>query len=328
MVMPVASEAWNNTHVSGVGTGWERNRLLLFGIKQALTTGLGAWTVVSSCVGYWNPVDLKYDWFYGNTDYWTSPTGIRWLIAGERSWIVLQQAGMGAGAFQICLDLNTEGDGNTAKDTFTYVISYSGSFTGGSSAARPTAPDEWSIGEVEFAYNPGGPPSGTGGANVMKTTSGKCTRVYTSNAGGAQHNMWIIEEPKNISAWWTTPYITFIGRTLFTYANFCDLAGLRNECNDWYLTNLYSTSEGSGNNALGRLALFSTADYNGEWICGTIGLVCYASSVKGWFGDIRDMWWVSDDLAKGTYMPGDGSRDFVVLGNILQPWDRSVIIFD
>ena len=68
------SKTWRKTHIDvAVNEGpvaqnsqstWDRqNRQLLFEIKEALITGLSAWTVVRSC-GY-----QSGSWSYGNADY-------------------------------------------------------------------------------------------------------------------------------------------------------------------------------------------------------------------------------------------------------------------
>jgi hypothetical protein len=213
---------------------------------------------------------------------------------------------------------------------FTFVISYSAGFTGGSTTARPTATDEYVVGSSYLVSDFGA--AQAMGANVMKTTSGKCTRIFISAQSGIYKGVFIFEEPKNVPSWWDKPYIacakggTAGGGFPFTYGNFNTAANLVAEVETWNGA-AYVTAEGAGD-VLGKSTQFSTADYNNEWICGTVGLLASSANPRGFLGEMRDIWWVSDDLPDGTYMPSDGSKQFVVIGDILQPWDGSAIVFD
>jgi hypothetical protein len=272
--------------------------------------------------------ELDTTWKFGAADYWDVRGAVRWATGvANHSWIVLQQVGMCSGHFQLCLDMNTTSDGDLSSANCTAVVSPSGSFTGGSLTARPVASDECSFGTVSHFPQGGSTVSGSGGY-VLKTSNGKCTRIYSSTSGNVEYCMWLIEEPKNTPTWWTAPWIAYMGarNRYVTYQSFVEAASFYARCDSVFFP-MYATTEGAGD-SLGQYPSFGTADYNNEWFCGTIGLLANDASRKGWLGEIRDMWWVSDDLPRGTYMPGDGSRDFVVLGNILQPWDGSAIIFD
>lgn len=317
MTAPVATETWNNLHVSVVGGGDEdeRNRELMFKIKDALITGVdqGEWTVVSSSD------HITAD----ANDNWTVDTDLVWAAAGSaHSWIVLQQAGMGGGSFQFCIDLAYV---DTSTEKAFFLVSYSDGFAGGTTEDRPTANDEQNI----ASNNYWGPSNDvvTKGANILKTESGKCTRIIISD-DGSDSGFWFVEEPKDAKSWWTTPYLGWVSAGLQPrYVTFQEASYAKARI-DGEEVECYISCEGFHSNALPQDILFATSDYNGEWVCCPAGIVSNSTSRRGRIGEIRDWWWISDDLNTGDYMPGDASKLFVVINDLLQPWDGSNIVFD
>lgn len=312
MTAPVALETWNNIHVTAVGANRElRNRDLLFKIKEALITGNGAWTVVRSSNG------VTAD----DSDNWNADTDLVWAVAGSaHSWIVLEQAGMGAGSLQWCIDLNYA---YNYTSYITPLVSYSGGFSGGDINDRPIVSDERNIRygnewTVNSLY--------TKGANILKTTTGKCTRVFINENGSIGASM-LVEDPKDVSDWWDTPFIGRIGRFALSYAFLQEASSLAVLVGS-VAVQCYATCEGFQSNALPQNILFATSDYNGDWVCCPPGLMVNSTIRRGRPGAIRDMWFVSDNLNDGDYMPGDSSRGFVVVGDVLLPWDGSVMIID
>lgn len=320
MAAPVAIETWNNLHISATAAALnDRRRELMFKIKDALITGVnqGEWTVAASS-----------DSVVADTnDNWIAETNLVWNTAGNiHSWIVLQQAKMGGGFFQLCIDLNYV---YISSNKAEFYVSHSGAFVNGTITNRPTATDEQFVNyNTQSSWGPGTNLVSMG-ANILKTTSGKCTRVLV-NIDGDIYGYWIIDEPKDKRDFWDTPYIALVtgeGRIpsydyYFNYAIFHAQVDAENlKC--------FLTCEGFGiKQALPEDVLFGTSDYNSEWVCCPAGIMSNSTTRRGRLGEVKDWWWVSDNLNTGDCMPGDASKAFVVIGEMLQPWDGSAMVID
>ena len=64
--------------------------------------------------------------------------------------------------------------------------------------------------------------------------------------------------------------------------------------------------------------------FNGAWGLGAIGLVGVAPMAGG-FAGIPDQWW-GNVAVRGQGFPGDASNQFVQIGDMITPWNRSTLL--
>jgi len=283
-------------------------RQLMWEIKDALISSPGAWTVISSC-GH-----NGSNFVYGNTDYWTSAARVWWQYNSEFSWIVLQNSAIASG-FQLLIVCF--GTSACAPETASFYISFGAGFIGGTTTARPTATDERSIKTTTSLWTSAS--SVNRGVQVFKSDDGECTRFYTTH-NATLNQMWMFDKAISTNPKWTIPVLILGGNTP-TYGGLVDSRVAVTKWGNVSSTAVWFATEGVGTTGpLGRQAGFATADVWGNWICTPIDVV-YAAiyADPGILGKVRDLWFTSDDLVDGDYFPGDGSKQFVVLGDLVQP---------
>jgi hypothetical protein len=147
---------------------------------------------------------------------------------------------------------------------------------------------------------------------------------------GELFGMWYFEKPKGSPSGWTTPLFAKIN-VFPSYANFINAT---TGINVLYLGELrpsYAicevTEEATPDaTALGEDPMFQKPDPTGAWTITYIGVACSSRVFRGFYGYFYDWWFVPASLPTGDYLRGSGEPyRFVVLGNMLQPFDGTVI---
>lgn len=189
----LTEKTWNRierTSVTGVYNPLNSCRSAIWHIKDALITGDGAWTVVGSCDGSTYGMDAVDRWVdYGDLVY-----------GSNRSWIVLQQSGMGSSFAQLCLFTTS----NTNYTTLNVYWSEDVAFTGGDTTTAPDASGKltlcsdssnW-IGFASSGYTT------NYRINVYKTSDGSCSRIMMGRVQGPYLvSGWILDTIKNPVSW-------------------------------------------------------------------------------------------------------------------------------
>ena len=177
MALPTQKFTWNYQHTvietsdpeipalqnyANVAVYDSQIRLLIYRLKQLLTHVSGGWSCVQSC-GYRSDTP---GWYADANDNWDAPEAVRFNEGGSQySWMVLQNDNIKTG-FQLLLSCHYSA---AETQSFQLWFSHSGSFTGGTTSARPTAPDEYYV---------------DSGSNLVDGTSFRRTvHVLTSTVG-------------------------------------------------------------------------------------------------------------------------------------------------
>lgn len=326
MALPTLIKTWQyNVNITdAVSTGGYGTTM--FAWKQALTGfGSNPWTVVSSSKG---------DGTFGAVDHWVDVASCNIHGNGvNHSWIVLQQAALAGGAFQMCVDLKKTG-GNQSS-IMEVVISEGGLFTAGSATARPTATDEvltsegvgqsmWTGGQ-NLTVNPGR-------MHIQMSTDGKITRwwIYVAGAG---HSFYSIEEPKNPVSGWTTPWICVApvnryAATAYTpsYIYLNDINVLTSVRYNGAKHNVFLTSEGFVSSMCGQTQTYANDLDGNSWPFFPIGIFCTTAAARGRHGALTDIWWGSVTRGDGDNYPADVSRQFVQVGDLIAPWNGTLML--
>ena len=319
MTLPSLSKTWqfdvNNT--GGVNSsGTEDCQRTLFGIKESLKAfGSNPWTVWGSSNGATG---------FGNndaTDRWTDYTKLVWHTEGSEnhSWIVLKQAGIGAG-FQLCLNL-----GNYDRSKMNIVMSPSAGFNSdGDLQNRPTAADEVVVSLTSDGWGPANS-AFTLKWHLMQSTDGECTRLIICRSS-AVYGVWILDKPRDPITPWTNPCIGGVygngsGNT-GKYAAWNDIAThMKARITGTML--LYLTSE-SVLNGMWPEIITVPDDLDGSWPMLPIGLACSVAPNRGRKGTVYDLWWGSTGVTNGTTYPDDGTHQFAQFDHLIFPWDGSL----
>jgi len=324
MALPVLEKTYifdvNNTisvGASSVGYGE-----LLFQWKTFFITGSNAWTVVLSS-------DASTA---GASDLWVNAAACTTHAdpGGAHSWIVLQNDAISTG-FQMLVNLSdTGGGGNTIMDTF---ISEAAGFTGGTTTNRPTATDEvfsdldsdgqqWVDG-LDLTINPAQ-------FHMARSTDGEIWRFWAFVAGN-ETSLMSLEKPKAAVSGWTVPWVcVFPSRYSFgsdatsSYGSLNDLKANTFTRANSVDTRLFCTSEGAISSMLGQLQTSGADLDSGFFPFFPIGLFSDAAGSRGRLGALTDIWWGSTSPATGDHYPGDASRQFVQVGDLILPWDGGI----
>jgi hypothetical protein len=210
-------------------------------------------------------------------------------------------------------------------------------FTGGSTTSDPTASDQ-------FQLNAGGSSNlsyGSQNAKVayalhaMMSSDGQCTRVWVYSTGTFQ-SIWIIDQLKNYSTGWTTPWVVHTDYLLPTTGYWSTTTaytfGCVNNLNSggYEVTNLATQQflwTGEGPNNLVTLAYNAPNDLNSLYPMTPIGLYAPSSTspLRGRHGMWYDMWWgcAGPPFPAGQLYAGASAHAFVQIGPIIFPWDGS-----
>ena len=335
MAGPVATKTWTHINIdapwgigpavhpiSGCASGGEAQttgRQMLFNLVQALKASPGSWEVLSSC-GY---EEGGAPWVYDLSDNWTDASWIRFSSLSKRSWIVLRNTAISSEGegFQMLIDC----DNSCIVDTIHWWISPSAGFStvGFDEENPPTASDQYNIRNNERWTNLGLAYQ-TKGMSVFKTDDGACTRIYGHSAH-ATYISFFFERLSNANPAMVIPYYVLPGlvpNNTNLYAN----AYTRSSWNGVDGVACSFTSEGYGAGTLVESGPYEKADAFGNRLCTPVGITTISDSIlPGFLGRVDDLWLVNENLPDGAYYPDDGSRQFVVMGNLLQPSDGSLV---
>ena len=319
MALPTLEKTWqhdiNNVLSAANYTGTNAiGRQILLAIKNAMIGfATNPWVVVRSCDS--STAD--------NSDLWTDTTKIVGANPGSpRSWMVLQQDGLGSG-FQLLIDyVSTQ----SYYASMQLHVSPANGFTGGDATNRPTATDEITVGTA-FEFNPGSITS-AGRIHVMQSTDGECTRiVHTHNYSSVNYAqlLWTIEKPKSPVAHWTPPWLIALSGYFSNRNNLRETYLVDNENTKAYvdgaIRSLDWTVPYSNNQMLHAVNNFAD-EVSGDWPLYNIGLYCVSSPARGPKGELFDIWWgAKQDELQITHYPDDGTRQLCQFEHIVLPWN-------
>lgn len=313
-------------------------------IKEALIGAPGAWTVVSSC-GYNGSI-----WQAGASDYWTSATRVIWAATYPCSWIVLKNTAISSAGngFQLCMVCTGSA---TNVEYMEFYISGSGGFAGGTTGARPTASDELKIKEAASGDVWTNRSDGTLGGEyhvggvVFKTSDGEHTRIYSTDKHGTENYLFAFEKYESFYPSEAIPEPWFVIKGLpptysclfFGDVDFMGYSTFVNRASGTQLAKLSAIGQGGG--PLCVYNRFFLPDVFGKWSCFPVGLVtpygvALANAAPPYdsmlVGRIKDIWFLPTEyllpkFTTGDYYPDSASRQFVVMGDFLQPSDGSIV---
>lgn len=262
----------------------------------------------------------------------------RWLTTANivsTSWFLF---GNGNGS-QDCLYYSNSGQSN-----WFFVHSPGGLFTGGTSSARPTASDETVLYNNSFFGRGGGGSTPQFRCNMECSTDGQCLRMFYFTGGIAFGNV-LFEAVEDPTPGWATPNVAVVdknGVDAFTDQNVGAVDRWMNELGgggtgimaSWGPAGampMTATFEGTGvAQVSGRSTPLTDTLTRKNGISGTyrmppsrFGLFRNNSggADDGWHGRVFDIWGVPHGLfAKGSTVPLDGSKQFVIIGDQMFPW--------
>lgn len=245
--------------------------------------------------------------------------------SSARSWIVLEQQ---ATKLQMLVDLNGT-DGSFPNDWGDVFWSNAAGFTGGSNTARPTATDEYpdaAAGHTTFTV---GGFFAAQRYHVFHSTDGCNTMVVGRNSAINVCTMWLLGRLASPAPGWSHPNVVCL-------TNGQGNPSVHHACGMSNLTTLPSYAEKQGGGwckvfqvaeATGPVvtlgAVASTPDdINSGWPVYPIGYYTEDATLFGPLGEWPDLWAPAKaGFADGDYFPDDGSRQAVMMGNYLFPWD-------
>jgi len=285
------------------------NRQLMWEIKEVLIAG--NWTVISS--SGWNGVDFTA----GAGDNWTAASNVNWTISGEHGWIVLQNNAIATG-FQILIDLTSS---ETATEFMDMWVSYASGFTGGSASARPSATDEWmSVNNAQWQSSA----ADNRGASCFLSSDGECSRIVTS-WNSSNIKLWAFEKFASPNPIWVRPALAIAAQN--ADSGTLSSENIPIETPVGVLNGFFTSSSNGGGSGI-NTSFLDGVDVGGNWVAPPVGLASKQTSFSGLMARLFDLWFVPSSLADGDYVPSGGSRQYVVLDNLLMPSDGSVVTID
>jgi hypothetical protein len=305
---------------------------LLFLTKEALVAK--GWVVMGSC-GYTPSGSPPFVAGMDGVDRWVTADNVggRPYINGyfdNFSWIVLRNtaiSAVGAG-YQICISVKFNFYRENVSPT-EIMESDGGGFVGGAVNARPTASDEVLLlsttdGAGNFTFDTADVPRGF---NLLVTPDRKMTRILFSSNGGTRVAMWCFEHMQSPKTWLDRTYVA--GGPFPLYANCNEAVGLYTRISGARGVPVYLSADGLGTaGALGKQAILGGADPNGNWMCSPVGCVGTLGLSTGYIGLLADAYWVHQNMANGDYYPNDGTRQWVVVGDIMHASDGGAVVLD
>jgi hypothetical protein len=302
-------------------------RKMIYLLKEALKTV--GWTVVGSCG--WDGVNVTAG--MDGVDRWIDMHAVTgtWTYAphvGKMSWIVLRNTAISADGAGYQIYLAPEMTSESMMYPIVLIESYGAGFTGGSVTVRPTASDQvpmLSTLNAGFSYYG----DAARGFNILSSADRSKTRIlFSSNAMGTLH-MWCFEKPQAAKTWWDKPCLAGYSETP-TYANLNEASiGLFTRAGVVSGIPAYLSADGFGTaGALGKQAILGGADPNGNWMCSPVGIVGTCAQSIGYMGRLSDAYWVHQNMANGDYYPNDGTRQWVVVGDIMHASDGGAVVLD
>ncbi len=253
---------------------------------------------------------------------------------GVHSWIVLEQAAIGC---QILFDW-ASGD---PEEVYLYM-SPTGVFTGGTTSARPTAADEVTtyLDRHNFVTESCVSAAGTSvRAHVMMSTDGLHTRIVTCSMGMAQFYVFI-DVPIDPPAGWSDPVVLdCLGitggpqnpgtDTMSIYQMLFQGPVIRAQgpAGAMYMHHTvrgFATNGTSNGTAVGYTPWPNADEISGStrFPVSPVGMVHLINPAQtGKHGMFADLYTTALAVQPGNSFPGDGTKSWVVFGQMVLPWD-------
>jgi hypothetical protein len=247
-------------------------------------------------------------------DRWSSDGALVWNNAGSaHSWIVLRQTGI-ATNFELCISLEpASGPGSG----YTIAVSPSAGFTGGSTTARPTATDEHVTARTSTLQTA---TDSTYRLHSLMSADGKSIYIFVYTGTVLQHVI-MLGAPKQSVTGWTNPS-WFYFNSGSTALDFNPLAvtasSLQRGRAAGVTMSMYFTGEGVSNGML-MAGFTGQNDLSLESPLFPIGLASNTATASGRHGVVYDLWWGLSNYAQGDTYPGDASRQFMQVGDVVVP---------
>ena len=324
MALPSLSKTWdvdpNNAGGTSVST-LEDHQRTLFAIKEGLV-GSGEvtapWAVISSSDS--STADAS--------DNWSAYTDLVWAATtSAHSWIVLEDP---TGDHQICIDCNSA---SSTPRLMRIVWSPSGSFSGGSTTARPTAGDEVDVVSLANWMNTY-TGTFTSKVHVQVSDDGEAS-IVTVFVGGVCVLLWIMAELSNTSAGIsdaTFVHFSHGGSTSTQQARIAQLDDTNNSHMDDGGTPIDPRFGGEGYFVATNFTLFAqgqgtvNAD-SSDWPIGNVSLWSDVGGSEGKKGNIPDVFWGVDVNNEGDQFPDAGTfYQFTQIGDLIVAWDSTTQI--
>lgn len=345
MSLPTPAKTWQfaiNQTLAAPASGSAGSSALMYAIKQSLIGFASSpWVVLYSCNS--TTAGTAGD----GVDRWSSAANV--VLGGNasaHSWIVLKQAGMGAGNYQIVISASDELTAtapNTTYNTISIIESKNAGFTGGSTTTRPTATDEIVI--CNYGATGGGQSLGAWGGtltsaarrlHVLQSTDGACTYIIVC-AGGVAWAAFVLAAPAlRISSGWSNP--TFAASissasassvyplAAGTLSQATPSAGVGRALIGSTAARLTLTCEGNSSSLAPADTTYGNVanELSGEWPIYPIGVTSPTAGVRGSHATMVDLWFGSSARSTGdTY--DASSLTFAQFGNLIVPWDGSSV---
>lgn len=276
------------------------------------------WTVVGSSDGSVAALDA--------VDRWTTPGDITFSTGAGQSWMVLENAS----GNQLCIYVDTS---SISTEDIPFYFSPSANFSGGTTSARPTATDEFEIHTTISQWLGGRNPPGTNDFiwQFWHSTDGQATRWVMFETGTPLVCGFIepIDQPRTGHS---DPYVATV-ITSTTPGNQASTLSFDGE--EWRsydsgfggLFQMYMVAPArmiSGSVAIRDNTVGASAveDFDNEYWFVTTGLMGSDIGVRGPKGRMVDFFLCQGSIfANGDTFPTGGGKQFIVIGDILYPWD-------
>lgn len=307
MTLPTLEKTWQfnvNNFLANPGNDAATFRGLLLAIKNALVGFASApWVVVSSS----NSLQVSAG------DLWLSKGSL--VTGNPRSWIVLEQAGISQ-HFQLCLELSH----SSAYSYATIAVSPSVGFVGGTTSARPQAPDEIVLIDNTSWINENN--SVATRWSALQTTDGSQTVIVTCIGGGVKQYA-IFGVPGDPVAGWSDPSFSFWRAQNPNASELCAAAGYgkiraANTIGD---VTMMATGSQSATGPLDGTWANVANQITGEWPMFPITLGCVTNPIRGAHGRVIDLFLSSNGAFTGDRYPANPPGQFAQFGSLIVPWN-------
>jgi len=278
------------------------------------------WTCVASCDSVNYPAGA-----YDGVDHWDLNSDLVWgeiIGGGPKSWIILEQAGLGGAQVMFALE-------PSSYDTYYWQaeirFSPGATFYGGDNYTLPASTDACTPLNNNNWWNNSGS-AYIGYLTVSVSTDGQCTRIVGCSNGTTNLFM-MFDKARLPEAGWPNPVVGLHdhdeGRNAdcCTYAtlNDSDIALSRQSGN--VFAALYMGTIGMIGACQGEYIGGINTQLN-EWETYPIWLCSVTSLVRGTKGMLYDIWFgtASPSIGTGDVYPPGGPYTHAMFGNIVLPW--------
>lgn len=326
MALPTLTKTYeiDPNNVGGVGsTEYEDHRRALFAIKEALVGG-GSGEISTKPFLVSRSSNSSSA---GASDLWTSWGSIVFNYSTfNHSWIVLKS--QGSIGYELCIDCNLQAE---VCERMPIYMSPSGSYTGGSTGARPTAPDEITIRDTgKFWLGNAGAANSRIHASI--STDGDVVTVWAYIAGVCVLFWRIDVVIDKVTGWTDGLWVRFMGGSnsayhmaTWSYWNSTDATQLTSIGEEAGVTfRILPSYEGMGSTEVGWPLMFSVSnEWTSEWGIGAMGLWADTPGYRGKVGTATDLFWGAQARNDGDQYPAPPNPlyQFVQVGDLILPWD-------